>query len=306
MPIDPASDRVRSFPMDELLATLAFSERLPTFAITLCAARYDEAGPKLRAILERAAAGAMLDDDEALLFFRSLHIIGGCRDSLAFKPLLRFLRRPPQEVEELLGAATTETLPKILTSVFDGDRAALFDAVVDVKIDEAVRDSLFRSATFLTWEGRIPKQLFVEFLERFYSERLAPDGDMAWFGWMNAIALLGLSEMRPMVLAARETGALAELFWEPEFFEGDLAAAERAPNDIERFKRAHLGHIDDIVGSLNRFGTGDDRHFQSPALVGRPPERDNIPVMNSLRKVGRNDPCPCGSGKKAKRCCLAA
>jgi preprotein translocase subunit SecA len=22
------------------------------------------------------------------------------------------------------------------------------------------------------------------------------------------------------------------------------------------------------------------------------------------KKVGRNDPCPCGSGKKYKRCCL--
>ena len=22
------------------------------------------------------------------------------------------------------------------------------------------------------------------------------------------------------------------------------------------------------------------------------------------RKIGRNDPCPCGSGKKYKRCCL--
>ncbi|TIM36687.1 MAG: hypothetical protein E5Y61_02825 [Mesorhizobium sp.] len=29
------------------------------------------------------------------------------------------------------------------------------------------------------------------------------------------------------------------------------------------------------------------------------------PVTNPLRHVGRNDPCPCGSGKKAKKCCLA-
>ena len=24
----------------------------------------------------------------------------------------------------------------------------------------------------------------------------------------------------------------------------------------------------------------------------------------ALRRVGRNDPCPCGSGKKFKKCCL--
>jgi len=23
------------------------------------------------------------------------------------------------------------------------------------------------------------------------------------------------------------------------------------------------------------------------------------------KKIGRNDPCPCGSGKKYKKCCLA-
>jgi hypothetical protein len=28
-------------------------------------------------------------------------------------------------------------------------------------------------------------------------------------------------------------------------------------------------------------------------------------VQNSFKGVGRNDPCPCGSGKKFKKCCLA-
>lgn len=28
------------------------------------------------------------------------------------------------------------------------------------------------------------------------------------------------------------------------------------------------------------------------------------PLINPERKVGRNDPCPCGSGKKFKKCCL--
>ncbi len=29
-------------------------------------------------------------------------------------------------------------------------------------------------------------------------------------------------------------------------------------------------------------------------------------VVNTTPKVGRNNPCPCGSGKKHKKCCLAA
>jgi hypothetical protein len=30
---------------------------------------------------------------------------------------------------------------------------------------------------------------------------------------------------------------------------------------------------------------------------------DQRPIQ-SKKKVGRNDPCPCGSGKKHKKCCL--
>ena len=30
------------------------------------------------------------------------------------------------------------------------------------------------------------------------------------------------------------------------------------------------------------------------------------PIRNRGEKVGRNDPCPCGSGKKYKQCCLRA
>ncbi|MFN5533520.1 MAG: SEC-C metal-binding domain-containing protein, partial [Planctomycetaceae bacterium] len=28
------------------------------------------------------------------------------------------------------------------------------------------------------------------------------------------------------------------------------------------------------------------------------------PIRNRRERVGRNDPCPCGSGKKFKNCCM--
>lgn len=27
------------------------------------------------------------------------------------------------------------------------------------------------------------------------------------------------------------------------------------------------------------------------------------PVIRTMRKIGRNDPCPCSSGRKYKKCC---
>ncbi|MCI0480557.1 MAG: SEC-C domain-containing protein, partial [Candidatus Dadabacteria bacterium] len=40
----------------------------------------------------------------------------------------------------------------------------------------------------------------------------------------------------------------------------------------------------------------------SPGAGEGPPARP-VPVQRDMPKVGRNDPCPCGSGKKYKKCC---
>jgi len=42
------------------------------------------------------------------------------------------------------------------------------------------------------------------------------------------------------------------------------------------------------------------RHGDPDRLLAPPP-----PVRAAV-KVGRNDPCPCGSGRKYKHCCLDA
>ncbi len=39
------------------------------------------------------------------------------------------------------------------------------------------------------------------------------------------------------------------------------------------------------------------------SLDGSTPKKENTPVVNNGPKVGRNDPCICGSGKKYKNCC---
>jgi uncharacterized protein YecA (UPF0149 family) len=44
-----------------------------------------------------------------------------------------------------------------------------------------------------------------------------------------------------------------------------------------------------------------ERARDAPPLPLFPP---TAPARNPLRGIGRNDPCPCGSDKKYKKCCL--
>ena len=43
---------------------------------------------------------------------------------------------------------------------------------------------------------------------------------------------------------------------------------------------------------------------QQAAIDGTEADQKLEPIRNLEPKVGRNDPCPCGSGKKYKQCCM--
>jgi preprotein translocase subunit SecA len=43
---------------------------------------------------------------------------------------------------------------------------------------------------------------------------------------------------------------------------------------------------------------------QEAAIAGTQTDKKIEPIRNREEKVGRNEPCPCGSGKKYKNCCM--
>ena len=57
-----------------------------------------------------------------------------------------------------------------------------------------------------------------------------------------------------------------------------------------------------IVGAAAG-GTGIYRYFEARRLVERQPLDNVTTFRRTAPKIGRNDPCPCGSGKKFKQCC---
>ena len=73
-----------------------------------------------------------------------------------------------------------------------------------------------------------------------------------------------------------------------------LDETEVVPHAFELRQRLleHLAHFERLVQSGDALGEG------GPV---RPKQRT---VRHRADKTGRNDPCPCGSGKKFKKCCM--
>jgi uncharacterized protein len=63
----------------------------------------------------------------------------------------------------------------------------------------------------------------------------------------------------------------------------------------ERMRRSAIEMLPEIVPSLHDYALGLSEELDPG---------DDEPFMRATPKVGRNDPCPCGSGKKHKKRCL--
>lgn len=73
------------------------------------------------------------------------------------------------------------------------------------------------------------------------------------------------------------------------FFNIDEIDERLPPEEVDEVRRASAEHIPSVLSALRKMA----QILASKA--SRP--------MRSSSKIGRNEPCPCGSGKKYKRCC---
>ncbi len=84
----------------------------------------------LSIIIDRCADCDALDDgtvteDEESALCILVHILGECGEPKLFAPLLRLLAGDRDKIDQLFGDMLTETVDKILISIFDG-RPAVF------------------------------------------------------------------------------------------------------------------------------------------------------------------------------------
>jgi uncharacterized protein YecA (UPF0149 family) len=58
-------------------------------------------------------------------------------------------------------------------------------------------------------------------------------------------------------------------------------------------------------GTIIRIPEGEEHEFVLPGYIKMRLPPTPVQMRRVPPRVGRNEPCPCGSGKKFKRCCLA-
>ena len=113
------------------------------------------------------------------------------------------------------------------------------------------------------------------------------------------LGLAGYAQVDPKVEYKREGMKTFDAMWD--------AVGERTTDLIFRMEELD----ENFVGST--WSGGEARHDEAPpaseiggqqqsAIDGTPGDGKPKPIRRTGKPVGRNDPCPCGSGKKYKNC----
>ncbi len=132
----------------------------------------------------------------------------------------------------------------------------------------------------------------------------------------SSIGLQGYAQIDPKVEYKREGMRIFAEMWN--------GIGDRVTDlifRVEQFDPEFLDYLGSRYNKLDRAQTihqeaesqltavsssGGVRQQQDAAIAGsqQSTEKKREPVRKLGKKVGRNDPCPCGSGKKFKACCM--
>ena len=143
---------------------------------------------------------------------------------------------------------------------------------------------------------RMERSLVLQLLDTAWKDHLLSMDHLR-----SSVGLRGYAQIDPKVEYKREGMKIFEQMW--------TSVGERITDLIFRMEQLDEG----FVGST--WKESEERHDdaqsaneiaqqQQAAIEGTEVDHKPQPIRKRQQHVGRNDPCPCGSGKKFKACCM--
>jgi len=291
-----------------ILRELTYAERLPREALKAASAERDEMLPLFLNEIETYLARGPASRPEPTPLFFIFHLLGEWREKAAYKPCARLLRLPGHEIDAIFGDGITSTSHRVMAAVFDGDPAPLCDILLDPHADQFIRSRMCEALAMVTLRGELDRGLASRILRDAFMEMQPQAENYVWIGWQSAIAMLGLSNLKTLVKKAFDRGFIDRYVLEFEHFEQDLRRGVERLGEPWRPDDHEYTLFGDTIDELSGWYCFSEQYSEDQAQWRRQAEDNRVngqPFENPFKRIGRNDPCPCGSGKKFKRCCLA-
>lgn len=192
---------------------------------------------------------------------------------------------------------------RILATVCDGDLTPIKSLILNRDADQYGRGAGVSALALLAAWAEIPREPVVEYFLWLAHEGLEREPNQVWDSLVAESA-----DIEALVVFPALRRAYSEGLADPQSMSlEELTAVESAPpGRMLEAMRERQPPIDDVAVATSWWSAFEE-HSAHDALeedwddegqLIKPEEPYRAPA-----KVGRNEPCPCGSGKKFKKCC---
>jgi hypothetical protein len=252
--------------------------------------------PLLRATDCGLANPSGASPEEATLFCYALYLLARWREPRAYPYVVRWLSLPGEAPFDIAGDVVTQDGGRILAAVCDGDLEPIRALVVDRSANEYGRGAGVTALSLLAAWAEVPRESVITSFLWLACEGLEREPSQVWNSLAADSADIEAMPLFPELRRAYDDGLI-----EPQFMaRSELDEVEAAPRGrLLAATRDRHPPIDDVVEATSWWGPFEDR----PASAV--PAEPDVPAepYRASPKVGRNEPCPCGSGRKFKKCC---
>jgi len=281
-------------------ALSTMTRRFPREALSEAPQHREELIPHLLDSLDYVCGNAdklIKEESPYDLHFYAMYLLAQFREKKAFPRMIRLLRMDKETVDYFLGDVVTEGASRCLCSVYDGNLGLLKELIEDTNADVYARNAALDAYGFITRGDATAREEMIDYLRRFiYGPMQNDTGDMPTFV-ASVILDEHFFELIPdvKILHDRE---LIDTFAHGDY-DGFLDFIFSYSGDKGIF-------IDNVVTELQYWAKYKEEPKPKPKLKPKqiPKQPAEMQPAITKKKIGRNDPCPCGSGKKYKKCCL--
>jgi len=228
--------------------------------------------------------------------------------------------------DHLYGEGYYESMPGIMNRLIGDDPIVYDQKLRDSQVPVALQCCLLQSLKYLVARKVVSEEMYGDWLRDYLGIAIQAEKLELVTDLVGDILYTANPDDLPLIRSAYQNGLVDEdrISWkevEPDIHDKNLSIAQMLPDPKRDFSDAveELSSwawfqqnpaslpqkpVSPPMVDLSKGVSGNVLHLSSRSFYPEDESYESNTERKTAPKIGRNDPCPCGSGKKYKKCCL--
>ena len=289
----------------------------PKSAVEALLGRKEEVQPFLLDEVKKAIEPPSNMPKGYMMHLYSIFMLAHFKNKDLFPLIIKLMYLPVETIDHVFGEdfIASYDVPNIIASTFNGDLAPIYQVFENKSLNDYIRSSAIRGILALAVTNQIKKEDVSDYLLLLMEKnKLEDESPYLWAIVTGLVMDLYLHELVPFISESFDNDSIDENYTDIEHFI-DHFESESEGYDKTMSNNHRCYHFIDAIDDMSWWACFKTKKEQreemeklNKLLKDLPTLFDESPLIKTNKKniikIGRNDPCHCGSGKKYKKCCL--